>query len=425
MLDVMAFIWRRLMFRTTVIAITGSVGKSTTKECLAAILATQGSTVWTVNNMNGPLGASRALLRLRPRHRFAVIEMGTEGPGHIGKLARLVRPDIGIVVAVARTHTNNFATLEDTALEKGALIAQLSRRGVAILNGDDERVRGIALRAKGRLLIYGQTPDDDVVASDVTSVWPERLSFSVRSGDNTLPVRTQLVGKHWLSSALAALTAAQACGVPLSTAVEVIESVAPFVGRMQPVALPSGAVVIRDEENGSIDTINAMVEVMREATARRKILIFSDMTDEKRKTRQRLRAMGAMAAELTDFAVFVGEHGHHSRKAAVLAGMDPANVHDILTVQLAAEFLKDKLGPGDLVFIKGRGPDHLSRIVFAQYGEIGCWTMTCRRRPVCDLCDRLQPKFDLEEALSRPISLLPGEELIPVSAQGRETAAAD
>ena len=380
-----AFVWRRLMLRTTVIAITGSVGKSTAKECLAAMLATQEKTLKTNNNENGLISVPLTLWRLRPWHRYAVIEIGTERPGQIRRSALLVKPDIAIVLTVARTHTNSFPTLDDTAREKGGADWAATSGGIAILNGDVERVRGMAEGSGAKVIFFGQTGDCDLVAEDVSSAWPERLHFTLRSGGEELPVRTQLVGTHWLGSALGALAAAQACGVSLTAAVAALEGVAPFVARMQPVAHPSGAVVIRDEETSSVDSVEAMFKVLRESRAQRRILVFGDVTDVKRNTRQRLREIGKIAAELTDVAVFFGEHGHHGVRGAVNAGMDPARCHEIIGLQSAAEFLKQELRAGDLVFVKGRAPDHLSRIVFAQYGEIGCWVTSCRMRR-CAIC---------------------------------------
>jgi UDP-N-acetylmuramyl pentapeptide synthase len=172
---------------------------------------------------------------------------------------------------------------------------------------------------------------------------------------------------------------------------------------MQPVMLPSGAVVIRDEENGSPDTVDVMLRVLRESQARRRILVFSDFSDVRTSTRQRLRDVGKLAAAFTDLALFVGEHGHHGVRGATSAGMAPENCRHITDLDSAAEFLKGELRNGDTVFLKGRTTDHLSRLLFAQFGEIGCWKRFCRLIPVCDSCPELKPKFDLAGALAMPI----------------------
>ena len=388
------------MWRTTVIAITGSVGKTTAKECLAAILSTRGRTVSTRNNQNCGHGVPRTIRRMRPWHRYAVIEVGTERPGQIHRSARLLKPHVAVVLAVARTHTNEFPTLEDTAIEKASLLDHVAAGGTAILNGDDARVRAMAERVRGSVVMFGRAGDCDLVADEVRATWPERLHFTVRDGSDPVPVRTQLVGAHWLSSVLAALAAARACDVSLRAAADVLADVAPFAARMQPVALPSGAVVIRDEGNGSRDTIDAMLEVMRNARAGRRILVFGDQSDGKGNPKQRLRGIGKIAAEFADVVVFVGDHAHHGVYGAVAAGMDPACCHDVLGVERAAELLRRELRAGDLVFLKGRAVEHLSRIVFAQFGSIGCWKTSCKRRPVCDVCAELRPDFDLQRALA-------------------------
>jgi UDP-N-acetylmuramoyl-tripeptide--D-alanyl-D-alanine ligase len=317
----------------------------------------------------------------------------------------LVRPDIAIILSIARTHTKEFRTLEATAAEKANLLKYLPRHGVAILNDDDPHVRGMAEECRARTLFFGQSPECDYRAESVESRWPGRLQFRFRTNEGDVLVNTRLVGTHWLGSVLAALAASHACGIPVHEAARRIGEVPPFMGRMQPVALPNGAIFMRDEENGSPDTLDAMFKVLRESTARRRGLVFSDLSDSKLRPRKRLRTIGRMAAELCDFAVFVGVHGNHAVQAAVAAGMDPGSAHEFVDMQDAAERLKGLLRPGDLVFIKGRGTDHLTRILFAQFGPIGCWKTRCTIRRLCDVCEELKPEFDLDAALETPITV--------------------
>ena len=396
----LAMAWRRMMFRTTVIVLTGSVGKTTAKECLAGILATHGRTLKTPENQNGIHGVTDTLFRVRPWHKFVVLEVGTERPGGINSVARVAKPDVAIILAVARTHIRSFPTLEDTALEKSALLKHVSPKGVAILNADDERVRAMAGKSPAPVRLFGSTEDCDYAAADVSSAWPDSLEFTFRSTRFDQPVRTRLIGTQWLSSALAAMAAAESCGVPVEKAAAAIATVPPFAARMQPVRLPNGAVVIRDEETGSPDTVAAMFKVMRESRAQRRVLVFSEISDSDVRTRVRLREVGREAAELSDLAVFVGEHGRHGIRGALEAGMDPEHCHHIPELDAAATFLKAELQDGDLVFIKGRTTDHLSRIVFAQFGRIGCWRKECRLRPVCDFCPELKPEFNLKAVLA-------------------------
>jgi UDP-N-acetylmuramoyl-tripeptide--D-alanyl-D-alanine ligase len=390
-----------LMIRTTVIAITGSVGKTTAKECLAAALEGHGGVVKTFRNQNDRFGLPKTIRAMRPWHRFAVVELGTQGPGDMRRLARLVKPDVAVVLCVARTHTSEFKSLDETAAEKAELLSALSSRGIAVLNSDDARVRRMAEGRKIRTIFFGSTPGCDYQAQAAESRWPDRLRLEVVSGEQRVELHTQLVGAHWQASVMAALAAAVACGILFEEAAKKIGRVPPFAGRMQPVALPSGATIMRDEENGSPDTVEAMFEVLRNARAKRRGLVFSDQSDSKEKPRKRLRAVGRLASELCDFAVFVGDHAHHGVAGATAAGMDPSRCPAFHNLRDAAQWLKNELRPDDLVFLKGRSTEHLSRILFAQFGNIGCWKSKCDIRTLCDYCERLAPDFDAAEILKR------------------------
>jgi UDP-N-acetylmuramoyl-tripeptide--D-alanyl-D-alanine ligase len=388
------------MLRTTVIAITGSVGKTTSKECLAAILSARAPTLKTPNNQNDDTGVPRTILRMRPWHRFAVIEIGAREPGGMRRNARLVRPDVAIVLAVAATHTDVLRTLDDTAAEKAELPAALSRRGLAILNADDERVRRMRDACRCRALSFGRSAACDVWADEISARWPARLSLRVHGAGESVRVETRLVGEHWLNGILAALLAARSQGIPLSEAAETLATVAPFTARMQPVRLPNGATVIRDENNSSPDTWRAALAVLRECSARRRVLVASDVSDSPLRPRHRLRELGDRAAEAADVALFIGEHGHYARKRAVEGGMDPSRVEAVPDARAAAQRLAALLQDGDVVLLKGRATHHLSRVLFAQLGGIGCWKTRCSKRIACDLCEELRPDFDLHAALS-------------------------
>jgi UDP-N-acetylmuramoyl-tripeptide--D-alanyl-D-alanine ligase len=397
-LYILAFAWRFLLFRTTFIAITGSVGKTTTKECLAAILSAENSCAKTLRNQNDRYGVPRTLLRVRPWHRYAVIEIGTDRPGMIRRSARLVRPHIAVVLTIARTHTKVFSTLEHTAAEKAQLVRALPRQGLAILNADDSRVRAMTGACRGKIKLFGRSPDCDLWVDEVFSAWPKRLGLRVHMASETQSVQTNLVGEQWLNSVLAALLVARSCGVSLATAAGEIEKVQPFAGRMQPVRAPSGAIFLRDEYNGSPDTLRSALAVLNQAHARRRVLVISNVSDLKKKSRVRYLELGQQAAQAADFAVFISPHAHYAIKAAVAGGMKSECVHGFTDLQTATKYLKTELRSGDLVLLRGRATDHLSRIFFAQFGAIGCWKNHCRKTIICDFCPELGPTFAIPEA---------------------------
>lgn len=381
--------WRSLLSRTTVIAITGSVGKTTAKECLFAILAAHSPTTKTPANDNGRFGVPRTLLQTRSRHRFAVLEAGVDRPGQMIGCSLLVRPDVTLIVSVARAHSMKFDSVEQTAVEKAKLLRFARRRGVAVLNGDDPRVAAMAGAARGRVVLFGTSSDCHVRAESVTAAWPERLRFQVFAGEECAWMDTQLVGAHWLPSVLGAVATAWSCGVPLAAAADALRRVPPTVGRLQPASLPSGATMLRDDFNGMAHSAKAAFRVLAGARTARRVLVASDCTDMDTHVRHRLRFLARQAAEHTECAVFVGLKSEYAAKHAVRSGMRPEDVHHFVALEPAAEFLRHELRSGDLVLLKGRSSDHLTRLYFSQFGPVACWLPHCSKEILCDGCDQL------------------------------------
>ena len=391
-----AYVWRTILFRTTFIAITGSVGKTTAKECLASILGAHFPTTCSVGNHNGYSGVPRAVLRARPWHRFAVIEVAAGRRGLVGRSARLVRPDIAIVLRVARCHMEEFRTLENVAAEKARLLGSLRRGGVALLNGDDPHIAAMAGSLTQRVVWFGSSPAFDYRAEDASSDWPARFSFALYAGTERRNVQTRLVGAHWKYSVLAAIAAAHLCGLSLDDAVSGAGRIEPVPGRMQPIRLPSGAVVVRDEVEGSIDALACAFDAVASARAERRILVISGVTGTSRSPRDRYRIMGREIARIFDVAVFIGDAAGHGVRGALAAGMKPASVYGFFTPWQAEEFLARELRHGDLVLLRSRITDHLTRLCFALAGPIACRLTHCQKTRICDNCSKLGATVALE-----------------------------
>jgi UDP-N-acetylmuramyl pentapeptide synthase len=423
-LGALAFVWRRLMFRTTFVTITGSLGKTTTTRIAVPILASSFPTNSTRGANNSRISLARTVLRTRPRHRVTVLEVGTKRPGALRRAAWQFRPDVVVILSVARTHTNYYPTLDDTAAEKATLMSRLGKNGIAILNGDDPRVLAMAARAPGRVRTFGRSPQFDMWASDISSRWPERLCFTVHAGGRSLPVRTKLVGGHWVTAALAALSLALCCGLDLAEAVSALEQAETYPGRMQPLPLPSGAVLLRDDFNASVDSLAAGLKVLREAQAHRRILVTGDVEDSGKDASGRFADLGRDAAASADMAIFFGEHGELGACAAVAAGMDPERARSFPTQREAGEFLTEILAKGDLVLLRscdrdnGAHPicDHPERIYYAQFGTVECQRVDCRDDLTCDTCCYLRP--GLQRAAEVPESQRPRWE--PLRKGGQE-----
>lgn len=387
LLYILAFIWRRLLLRTTVIGITGSLGKTTTKESLADTLAMEGPTFRSYQNQNNTAMVALNILRVRPWHRYAVIEVAGSSPGLMKRSALLLRPDVAIVLNVRRTHSTAFTEMDRYAAEKAGLFAAVKPGGVAVVNDDDPLVSGMAIAAGTRVHRFGTAEHAGYRISSVSAVWPRRLGFVFRHGDQSRQIETQLIGDHWLTSAAAVLTASVALGVSLDHAVLALRNAEPFAARLQPMELPSGAIILRDDCNGSIDTIEASFKVLKEAKARRKLFVITDMSDFGNQTRRRrLRYLGALAAATADVVVFIGIAADHGVRGAIAAGMPATDAHAFASLRPAAEFLGRELRDGDLVLLKGRGSDHTARLFFAQLGKVACWKEYCEKRMLCDTC---------------------------------------
>jgi UDP-N-acetylmuramoyl-tripeptide--D-alanyl-D-alanine ligase len=387
-----AFCWRRLLFRTRFIAITGSVGKTTAKNLLAAMLRDMPAlTLAGTRSSNSAKQIARDLLSVRPWHRFVVLEVGTDRPGWIRRSAWLIGPDIAIILSVARTHTNNFPTLDDTAAEKATLLGGLRRKGVAILNADDERVAAMAANCSVRIVRFSCSSDVEVCATNVSSKWPQRLSFAITARSDTELVRSQLVGKHWTPAVLGAIAAALECGMSPAQAAALVSRVPPTTGRMDTCILPCGATILRDDFNGSLDTFLAAFETLKSACAQRKFLVISTVGDSPESWNRRKIRIAAEASRVVNVLVLVGR-GRDTKgaaKAALAGGLTPDGPLQFESLKSAAMFLNSTLRFGDFVLLRWMPAEHVARVYHAQLREVTCWIDDCRKRSLCDHCPEL------------------------------------
>ncbi len=251
-------------------------------------------------------------------------------------------------------------------------------------------------------MTFGAGESADVRGADPRSRWPDRLTFTVQAGGESRLVRTRLVGTHWMRGVLGAIAAAAACNVPLESAVAALEDVQPFPGRMQPAPLPNGAVILRDEYNGSLETFQAALAVLRDARSKRRILVISDCSDFPKSGRQRSRYYAQVARECADMLIFIGERGAYGVGRALREGVPAGAVHAFYDLQEAARFLRRELREGDLVLLRGRTEHHLSRLYFEQLGSVRCRQHRCPVRFVCDRCPALGFEPDPSPAQAGP-----------------------
>lgn len=385
-----AALWRRHLRGTTFVAIGGSLGKTTAKELTAAALSTAGPTARSYRNQNSGVRVAGNLLAVRRHDVYAVQELSAGRPGHMGRAARLVRPRVAVMLGVRGTHTVAYSSQEARAAEKAKLLDALPPDGVAVLSGDDPLVAAMAGRVRGRVVTFGESPGCDLVASEVSARFPDRLSCLVRFRDgHEQRVITRLVGAHWIPTVLASLAVAWVLGVDRARAAAAMAEVEPFPGRMQPRELPNGAIVLRDDNNASLDATRPALAVMAGARAQRRIVALTDISDAGGHRKERLKLLAPLLASSADMVILIGEGAGYGRNRLIEAGLAAASAIAFATMRDAAEYLRRELRAGDLALVKGRTTDHAARLFHAQIGDVACWKTRCGKHTLCDDCWQL------------------------------------
>lgn len=273
--------FNRSFFKGPVIGITGSVGKTTTKEMTAAILARQGTPLVTEGNLNNHLGVPLTLLRLAPQHDSAVIEMGASAVGEIRYLTGLARPDVALVTAVAPAHVEGFGSLENVAQGKAEIFEGLAENGTAIINLDNAHTASWVdtLSARFRLLRYSiEHSDADVFATGIQP-GPAGMRFDLHILGESWPVSLSFLGRHNVGNAVAAAACGLAAGVAVRDIVAGLECARPYKGRLDPRRSASGALVIDDSYNANPASVKMAIHALLATEAEQKILVLGDMAE--------------------------------------------------------------------------------------------------------------------------------------------------
>ena len=333
------------------VAITGSVGKTTTKEATAAALGARYRVLRTIASYNNEIGVPLTFLGQESGHEVAVIELGFYVPGEIADLSKLVRQRIGIVTTIPEipVHFARTPSLDAIVAGKAELIAALPEDGIALLNGDDPRVRGMASRTHARVMRFGEGADCEIRATDVREEGLAGTRFTVHAAGRTAEARLPLPGRHLVSSALAALAAAVALDVPLDEAVVGLETLERPAHRMS-VRRTGDLTVIDDSYNSSPAAVHAALAVLRDVPGRR-IAVLGDMLELGSLSVGAHEAVGADVAKSVDALVAVGELAVTIAASAERHGL--RDVHRATDGGEALVRLRQLLRPGDTVLVKG------------------------------------------------------------------------
>jgi UDP-N-acetylmuramoyl-tripeptide--D-alanyl-D-alanine ligase len=356
-----------------VVGITGSVGKTSTKELTAPVLAQHYATYKNPGNLNSEQGLPLALLGLGAAYERSVLEMGMYAIGEIRRLCQLARPSVGVVTNVGPSHLERLGTIERIAQAKSELVQSLpsgSEGGVAILNWDDERVRPMAQMTNAKIFRYGLTPEADLWADEIESAGLEGIRFrfhhkTEQGRTENLYVKVPLLGRHSVHTALRAAAVGLVEGL---TWQEIATGLQRSTGQLRLVLVSgiNGSTLIDDTYNASPSSTMAalnLLEDLRNGSGRRRVAVLGDMRELGDFTEEGHQQVGIRAAATTEVLVTVGSLGRIIGKEALAAGYPAHNLYMFESADEAIERLRALIQPDDLVLIKGSRAVGMDRIV--------------------------------------------------------------
>jgi UDP-N-acetylmuramoyl-tripeptide--D-alanyl-D-alanine ligase len=355
---------------TIKVGITGSSGKTTTKEAVAAVLSSLAPTLKTYASYNNELGYPLTLLRLEPEHRYAVLEMGAEWVGELrGLCETITRPDWSIITIVGAAHLKHFGSRENVAIAKSELVQVLSKEGIALLNYDDLNVRAMREKTDARVIFYGRDEQADVCATALEKRGLFGTHFTLCIEKQQVRVNLALPGAHGITTALAAAAAGYAAGVEPATIRDVLETLRPIKGRgeVRPGAGPNGCMLIDDTYNSIREAVIIMAQALQAtplpATGKRWI-VLGELLEQGEYTQEEHYITGKNISGMCDYLVAIGCYARFFIEGAIEAGMlaehtyyfsaNPMQEAEVEEAKrAAAELLQQKVMTEDLLLIKG------------------------------------------------------------------------
>lgn len=355
----------RAMLDLRVVGITGSVGKSMTKELVASVLARRYRTLRSPGNLNNEIGLPLTLLRLRKSHERAVLEMGFYVPGEIALLCSWARPQIGVITNISQVHLERAGSMEAIFKGKSELVECLpaAPEGVAVLNHDEPLVRQMAERTQAEVFYYGLTDEADLWADGIEGLGLGGVRFVMHYQGDSVHVRVPLLGRHSVHTAL------RASAVGLVDGLTWEEIVAGLQGgqsqlRLFAVPGPGGSLLLDDTYNAAPTSMIAALNLLAELEGRR-VAVLGDMLELGDFEERGHRMVGVRAAEVVDELVTVGERARWIADEAQRAGLQATAVTQKADVGQATEYLRGRIGNGDVVLIKGSRGLHMEDLVAA------------------------------------------------------------
>lgn len=341
---------------TTLVALTGSAGKTSTKDLVAQVLQRKAPTVWTPGSLNNEIGLPLTALSATEETRFLVLEMGARGIGHIRYLADLTPPKIGLVLNVGTAHIGEFGGREQIAQAKGELVETLPEDGAAILNADDPLVRAMASRTKAKVVLFGESGEADVRAENVTLTDAGQPVFRLHTPSGASDVTMRLYGEHHVSNALAAAAVAHELGMSaeeIATALSEAGSLSRW--RMEVTERPDGVTVVNDAYNANPESMRAALRALAAmGKGRRTWAVLGKMAELGDESLAEHDAVGRLAVRLNvgKLVAVGGREASWLQLGAYNEGSWGEESVHVSDAQAAVDLLRSQLRPGDVVLVK-------------------------------------------------------------------------
>ncbi|MFI6488136.1 UDP-N-acetylmuramoyl-tripeptide--D-alanyl-D-alanine ligase [Streptomyces sp. NPDC050564] len=353
----------------TLVALTGSAGKTSTKDLIAQVLRSKAPTVFTPGSLNNEIGLPLTALSATEETRFLVLEMGARGIGHIRYLADLTPPKIGLVLNVGTAHIGEFGGREQIAQAKGELVEGLPEDGTAVLNADDPLVRAMASRTKARVILFGESDEADVRAENVRLTETGQPSFSLRTPSGCSDVTMRLYGEHHVSNALAAAAVAHELGMSADEIARALSEAGSLSRwRMEVTERPDGVTVVNDAYNANPESMRAALRALAAmGRGRRTWAVLGQMAELGDEALAEHDAVGRLAVRLnvSKLVAVGGREASWLQLGAYNEGSWGEESVHVSDAQAAVDLLRSELRPGDVVLVKASRSVGLERVAQA------------------------------------------------------------
>jgi UDP-N-acetylmuramoyl-tripeptide--D-alanyl-D-alanine ligase len=345
--------WRN-RFTAPVIAITGSSGKTTTKEMAAAVISQARPVLKTEGNFNNLIGLPLTIFRMSEEHEAAILEMGTSFPGEIARLTEIARPDVGLITNIGEAHLQGLKSLDAIRKEKTDLFRVMNDRGIAIVNADDPSIM-METRWRGSQITFGIKNNALIRAERIRKEREQGVCFVLKIGDTSREIAMRVLGEHHIYNALAAAACAWSLGISRELICQGLMSFKPVGGRMEIIKLANGAFLLNDSYNANPMSVRGALAALKDLKGEsRSVVVLGDMLELGDESERLHETVGNLIAETgVDRVILKGDYSGAVKRGAVKGGMEPSRISIDGNPESVADEVCSATGNGDWVLVKG------------------------------------------------------------------------